>query len=99
MAKNGVKYFIVFFNVFRYHCCVDYNLFDLNKMTGRLVHINSGDLKYAFVPETLPPKWNWPESLWRPLIEARKSLASLDGTGKHLPNPEILMHPLQSREA
>jgi Fic family protein len=26
-------------------------------------------------------------------------LSSLDGTGKHLPNPEILLQPLQSREA
>jgi Fic family protein len=26
-------------------------------------------------------------------------LASLDGTGKHLPNPEILLKPLQGREA
>jgi len=78
---------------------VDTNLFDLKRMTGKLVSISNGDLKYAFVPNPLPPKWAWPESLWKPLIEARKSLSSLDGTGKHLPNPEILLQPLQSREA
>ena len=78
---------------------MDINLFDLKRMTGKLVTLPSGDLKHAFVPEPLPPKWAWPQSLWKPLIEARKSLSSLDGTGKHLPNPEILLQPLQSREA
>jgi Fic family protein len=53
----------------------------------------------AFVPDPLPPKWDWPANLWNLLIEARKSLSSLDGTGKHLPNPEIVLNPLQSREA
>jgi Fic family protein len=33
------------------------------------------------------------------LLEARTALASLDGTGKHLPNPELLLRPLQHREA
>src|ERR1700689_1564301 len=78
---------------------MDINLFDPKRMTGKLVTLPAGDLKHAFVPDPLPPKWAWPESLWKPLIEARKSLSSLDGTGKHLPNPEILLHPLQSREA
>jgi len=53
----------------------------------------------AFVPDPLPPKWQWPDALWRNLIEARKCLSSLDGTGKHLPNPEIILRPLQGREA
>ncbi|HEV2352122.1 MAG TPA: Fic family protein [Terriglobia bacterium] len=37
--------------------------------------------------------------LWSLLVDARQCLSSLDGTGKHLPNPEILLQPLQSREA
>jgi Fic family protein len=78
---------------------MDSNLFDPKLMTGKLVPVTSGDLKCAFIPDHLPPKWRWPDSLWKPLIEARKSLSSLDGTGKHLPNPEILLQPLQSREA
>lgn len=80
---------------------MDPNLFDPNLRTGNLVPVPKGgpDLQFAFVPKPLPPKWHWPESLWKPLIEARKSLSSLDGTGKHLPNPEILLQPLQSREA
>jgi Fic family protein len=71
------------------------------EMTGKIVPVttSSPDVKFAFVPSALPPKWRWPESLWKNLIEARKCLASLDGTGKHLPNPEILLQPLQGREA
>ncbi|MDE3180422.1 MAG: Fic family protein [Acidobacteriota bacterium] len=70
-------------------------------MTGRIVPVPNGQpgAKYAFVPKPLPPDWKWPERLWPLLIEARKSLSSLDGTGKHLPNPEIVLQPLQTREA
>jgi len=57
------------------------------------------DAEYAFVPDPLPPEWVWPEAMWPLLVEARTCLASLDGTGKHLPNPEILLKPLQAREA
>ena len=35
----------------------------------------------------------------RTLLEARRALASLDGTGKHLPDPDLLLQPLQGREA
>jgi len=70
-------------------------------MTGKLVPVvtPSPEVKVAFVPDPLPPKWQWPDALWRNLIEARKCLSSLDGTGKHLPNPEIILRPLQGREA
>ncbi|MGH9351900.1 MAG: Fic family protein, partial [Terriglobia bacterium] len=70
-------------------------------MTGKLVEVpnESADARISFVPFPLPPKWKWPESLWKHLLEARTSLASLDGTGKHLPNPTILIRPLQAREA
>jgi len=57
------------------------------------------DAPVAFTPHPLPPKWDWPESLWPLLVEERTCLASLDGTGKHLFNPEILLWPLQNREA
>ena len=54
---------------------------------------------HAFVPAPLPPRWGWPQSLWPALMTARIAIAGLDGTGKHLPNPELLLRPLQSREA
>ena len=70
-------------------------------MPGRLVPLLNGppDAQFAYVPDSLPPKWIWPERLWKLLLEARKGLASLDGTGKHLPNSGILLAPLQTREA
>jgi len=37
--------------------------------------------------------------LWPLLLQARTCLASLDGTGKHLPVPNLVMRPLQNREA
>jgi Fic family protein len=75
--------------------------FDPQLMTGKLVPVTkrTPDVQVAFVPDPLPPKWEWPGGLWNLLIEARKCLSSLDGTGKHLPNPEILLVPLQNREA
>ncbi len=71
------------------------------QMTGHLVPVTNGspDMQMAFVPAPLPPNWKWPERLWKLLVDARTCLASLDGTGKHLPNPEILLRPLQRREA
>src|ERR1700693_3179573 len=32
-------------------------------------------------------------------MNASRPLSRLDGTGRHLPNPEILLRPLQGREA
>lgn len=71
------------------------------QMTGKLVRVpnSAPDMQVAFVPNPLPPKWDWPERLWYQLVEARTCLSSLDGVGKHLPNPEILIWPLQHREA
>ena len=72
-----------------------------DKATGELVPIphTAPDVALAFVPNVLPPQWEWPAELWPLLLEARSCLASLDGTGKHLRNPEILLRPLQQREA
>lgn len=68
--------------------------------TGSLIPISGNkDVTHAFVPNSLPPNWKWPEALWPRLLEAHKALASLDGTGKHLPNPSLVLRPLQNREA
>ncbi len=69
--------------------------------TGRLVPVPGAppDVQWAFVPNPLPPSWEWPSHLWPLLLEAHTRLARLDGIGKHLPNPEILLTPLQRREA
>jgi Fic family protein len=68
--------------------------------TGRLVRIaGSREVTHAFIPDPLPPKWSWPNGLWPVLLEAHKALSNLDGTGKHLPNPSLILRPLQNREA
>jgi Fic family protein len=76
-------------------------IFNQETMPGRLVPVLGGppDAQFAFVPNPLPPAWGWSSDLWPLLLNARRCLSSLDGTGKHLPNPEILLQPLQNREA
>lgn len=64
-----------------------------------MIAVSSGPITHAFVPDKLPPRWEWPAELWPVLLEAHRALATLDGTGKHLPNPELLLRPLQNREA
>ncbi len=53
----------------------------------------------AFVPDDLPPRWKWPEDLWPVVVRARAAIASLDGISATLPNPDLLLRPLQNREA
>jgi Fic family protein len=67
---------------------------------GELIRISdTGEGEWAFIPLSLPPNWEWPVQLWPLLLEARTALASLNGIGKHLPNPNLLLRPLQYREA
>ncbi|HYW05611.1 MAG TPA: Fic family protein [Longimicrobium sp.] len=55
---------------------------------------------HAFVPHPLPPVgWEWPAHLWPLLLDAHKALSALDGTGKHLRLPDLILRPLQRREA
>lgn len=68
--------------------------------TGRLVKLaGMPGVVNAFVPDPMPPRWAWPVDLWPALLEAHKALAALDGTGKHLVNPDLILRPLQNREA
>ncbi len=66
---------------------------------GNLVRISSPDPDWAFVPDPLPPRWEFPVRLWPLLSEAKAALQRLDGIGSYLPNPELLLMPLQQREA
>ncbi|MHC4745155.1 MAG: Fic family protein, partial [Planctomycetota bacterium] len=67
--------------------------------TGELVRIEHPEKDWAFVPDSLPPNWKFPIDLWPLLSEARENLARLDGIGRTLPNVELLLRPLQGREA
>lgn len=68
--------------------------------TGELVRISIPDEDWAFVPEPLPPrKWDFPAAMWPLLSDAKAGLARLDGIGRTLESPELLLSPLQGREA
>ena len=67
--------------------------------TGELVPITSPFNDAAFVPDPLPPGWEFPLHLWPKLAHAKQLLGKLDGIGSTLPHPELLLRPLQNREA
>lgn len=69
--------------------------------TGRLEPINPEGRfhDYAFIPDRLPPRWSMDSSLWPLVVEARDRVASLNGAGGILPNPALLLRPLQRKEA
>jgi Fic family protein len=64
---------------------------------GRLVKIFGDDR--AFIPNPLPPDWAFPADLWPLLAEAKAKVALLEGVGRTLPNPSLLLKPLARREA
>jgi Fic family protein len=71
-----------------------------SRSPGRLVPVSGvKGLTHAFVPAALPPAWEWPNDLWPLLLEAHRRLAALDATGRHLQNPDLVLRPLQNREA
>ena len=74
---------------------------DINQFTaempGRLVRIEGGD--HAFIPEPLPPNWEFPPRLWPLVAEAKRLIGILEGIGRVLPNPAILLRPTEDREA
>lgn len=67
---------------------------------GRLVElIVDGQKDWAFIPDPLPQRWTVPEGLWPLIADAREALARLDGIGRTMQNYELLLKPLQRREA
>src|SRR5262245_56716954 len=78
-----------------------HNIMEINrfgvKSPGEIVSI--AETGHAFVPDPLPPKWEFPVSLWPILADAKAKVALLEGVGRTLPNPALLLRPLASREA
>jgi Fic family protein len=64
---------------------------------GEIVKI--GGEESAFVPAILPPEWGFPLRLWPLLAETKLQVGILEGLGRTLPNPAILLRPLEDREA
>jgi cell filamentation protein, protein adenylyltransferase len=67
--------------------------------TGELVKITVPYEDLAFIPNPLPPNWTFPEMLWPILVDAKQALGTLEGIGRTIPDPELLLRPLQQREA
>ena len=67
--------------------------------TGELRQIAQPKKDWAFIPAELPTDWDFDPSLWPLLVEAKEALGTLNGIGQTLPNPDLLLRPLQSREA
>lgn len=74
--------------------------FNSNSLGELIPVIGSSSLvSHAFVPRKLPPDFSWPPELWPLLADAESEMARLDGIGKALADPELLLTPLQEREA
>lgn len=74
---------------------------DLKRFTrrspGELVATVGGEK--AFVPRLLPADWVFPNELWPLLAEVKQQVGILEGVGRLLPNPGLLLRPLEDREA
>lgn len=67
--------------------------------TGSLVEVLAPEKDWAFLPDNLPPSWQFPDTLWPLLADARECLGTLNGIGRSLPDPQLLLRPFQRREA
>jgi Fic family protein len=72
-----------------------------NNKTGTLAKISTpqGGQDHAFIPDPLPTKWTFDPALWPLLAEAKQRLGELNGVARMLPNPELLLKPLQRVES
>lgn len=73
-----------------------------NDHTGdlrRFRNPQTGRDDWLFVPYELPAAWSIPERFWPMLVDAREALGQLNGIGQTLSDPNLLLRPLQTREA
>jgi Fic family protein len=75
---------------------MDINLFQ-SSPSGKLIRTLGG--YHAFVPNPLPPKLDWDNSLVSLVSRADLALGTLSGLGDTLPNPHLLIYPFIRREA
>lgn len=68
-----------------------------NSPSGRIVKSSKG--YNAFIPNNLPPKFEWDNKLVNSLSRADFLLGKLAREGSKLPNPHLLMRPFITREA
>ena len=53
----------------------------------------------AYVPHPLPPSIPWDDTLIRHLSAADRAMGSLEGEGRHLSDPNLLVRPFTRKEA
>ena len=58
-----------------------------------------GHNDWGFIPDPLTDTWELPTEIVCLLVQAREELARLDGVGRYMPNYNLLLRPLQRREA
>jgi Fic family protein len=58
-----------------------------------------GHNDWGFIPDPLTDTWELPAEIVCLLVQAREELARLDGVGRYMPNYNLLLRPLQRREA
>lgn len=63
---------------------------------GTIIKIPEGR---AFLPTPLPATYRFDLRLWPLLAHAKQQVALLEGIGRTLPDPAILLNPLEQREA
>lgn len=68
-----------------------------NSPAGRIIDTQKG--YSVFVPNPLPPKINYDNSLVQLLSEANRNIGNLNGIGTQLPNPSLLIIPYVRKEA
>ena len=72
----------------------------IENFPGRLWKISVEEKEdWAFIPSPLPESWDVTSDVWELLAQAREELARLDGVGRNMPNYNLLLRPLQRREA
>lgn len=64
---------------------------------GKIINTQQG--YSAFVPNPLPPKVTYDETIVQLLSEANRNLGNLNGVGTQLPNPALLIIPYVRKEA
>ncbi len=69
----------------------------MGKPAGR--HTKHPGVLTAFIPDPLPPSFDWTPRLVNALSEADGLVGRLSGEGGRLPNPHLLMRPFVRREA
>ncbi len=77
---------------------MDRSLFT-DQIPGQLVRIDFPLKDWAFLPDPIPSDWEMPADLWPYLMEAREAIKELNGIGRHIQNHNLLLRPLQQREA